>query len=354
MKRFDPLKPLVGDQRQASNPADLVWLSASAGTGKTQVLSARVLRLLLHGVRPEAILCLTFTKAGAAEMADRIHARLAHWVRLADKHLRKELYNLGEDNGDAAVARARTLFARVLDAPGGGLRIQTIHSFCQTLLAAFPAEAGLIPGFRPIEGREEAALARRTLADLLAEAERGGDLGLIRDIELLSRRLGEGKAEAYLIACARAPQALRALGSREGIEPRLRHALGVPLGDIEAAIAKACGEAFDCETLRAIAAANAAWATKSGLKRADVAAAWLAADGPGRADMLTQLHDIWTKADGDLRSFGKGHAPQDADYEAHCRRLHERCAALLAMRERAMRSPVRPPSARRGSSISTI
>jgi ATP-dependent helicase/nuclease subunit A len=209
MKRFDPLKPLVGDQRQASNPADLVWLSASAGTGKTQVLSARVLRLLLHGVRPEAILCLTFTKAGAAEMADRIHARLAHWVRLADKHLRKELYNLGEDNGDAAVARARTLFARVLDAPGGGLRIQTIHSFCQTLLAAFPAEAGLIPGFRPIEGREEAALARRTLADLLAEAERGGDLGLIRDIEALSRRLGEGKAEAYLIACARAPQAMR-------------------------------------------------------------------------------------------------------------------------------------------------
>ena len=77
--RLKRLIPLEGQQLLASNPRDLVWLSASAGTGKTHVLSSRVLRLLLDRVRPETILCLTFTKAGAAEMADRVHARLAHW-----------------------------------------------------------------------------------------------------------------------------------------------------------------------------------------------------------------------------------------------------------------------------------
>ena len=133
------LPELRGNQARASDPSRHVWLSASAGTGKTQVLTARVFRLLLRGVEPSAVLCLTFTKAGAAEMAERVNARLARWVRLPEQDLRKDLFALGEDpNDEALIARARTLFARVLDAPGGGIRIQTIHSFCQTLLSAFP------------------------------------------------------------------------------------------------------------------------------------------------------------------------------------------------------------------------
>ena len=135
-----------------------------------------MLRLLLSGVDPASILCLTFTKAGAAEMAERIHARLAYWVRLKDADLGHELVALGEDPGPDARERARTLFARVLEATGGGLRIQTIHAFAQSLLAAFPSEAGLIPGFRPLEGREEQLLARSTLADMLVRAEAEGDL----------------------------------------------------------------------------------------------------------------------------------------------------------------------------------
>ena len=162
---------LDGEQKLASSPRDHAALSASAGTGKTHVLTARVLRLLLSGVDPSSILCLTFTKAGAAEMADRIHARLAYWVRLKDAELGAELMALGEDPGPEVRERARTLFARVLDASGGGLRIQTIHAFSQGLLAAFPAEAGLVPGFRPLEGREEQLLSRSTLADLLVRAE---------------------------------------------------------------------------------------------------------------------------------------------------------------------------------------
>ncbi len=167
----NPLARLHGDQLAASSPLDHAALSASAGTGKTHVLTARVLRLLLAGVDPGTILCLTFTKAGAAEMAGRIHARLAYWVRLKDADLAGELVALGEEPSAANRAHARTLFAAVLDAAGGGLRIQTIHAFAQSLLAGFPAEASLTPGFRPLEGREEQLLARQTLAELLVRAE---------------------------------------------------------------------------------------------------------------------------------------------------------------------------------------
>lgn len=334
--RVSPLIALRGEQLRASDPRDLVWLSASAGTGKTHVLTARVLRLLLSGVAPETILCLTFTKAGAAEMADRIHARLAAWVRFEDRKLAKELTALGERNDPGMIERARRLFARVLDAPGGGLRIQTIHAFCQTLLAGFPAEAGLSPGFRPLEGREQAALARRTLAELLVQAERGGDLGLIGDMQALSLRLGEDAAERYLQRCARDIEALEALGSREGIEARIRTALDVPLGDVEESIvAKCCDDVFDINRLRQIAVANSAWGTTNGLKRADVIARWLNAGSAERAAIIEELHSVWAKLDGELRSFGKGQAPQDPDYADLATQMHGCCAELLALRARA-------------------
>src|SRR6516165_10861535 len=128
------LKPLRTEQALASAPDSHVWLSASAGTGKTHVLTARVFRLLLNGVPPERILCLTFTKAGAAEMANRVHQRLAEWVRMKGPDVAADLRALGEDYGPDAVAHARLLFARVLEATGGGLKIQTIHSFCTNLL----------------------------------------------------------------------------------------------------------------------------------------------------------------------------------------------------------------------------
>ncbi|HEY5678150.1 MAG TPA: UvrD-helicase domain-containing protein, partial [Myxococcales bacterium] len=128
--------PLAGNQRPAAAPQDSVWLSASAGTGKTQVLSARVLRLLLsEHVSPDAILCLTFTKAGATEMAARINEKLASWVRMPDTQLFLELEAIDAPSDPAAIARARRLFTQVLDCPGGGLRIDTIHAFAQWLLA---------------------------------------------------------------------------------------------------------------------------------------------------------------------------------------------------------------------------
>jgi ATP-dependent helicase/nuclease subunit A len=335
----DRLKPLLGmmeAQLRASDPADLVWLSASAGTGKTHVLTARVLRLLLTDVRPETILCLTFTKAGAAEMADRIHARLAHWARLGDDALAHDLRQLGEDDDADAVMAARRLFARVLDAPGGGLRIQTIHAFCQTLLAGFPAEAGLAPGFRPLEGREEAALARRTLAEMLGGATGGGDLPLIRDVQALSSRLGEQRTESYLMACARQPDAMAALGSREGIEPRLKQALGVPLGDVEEAIVAACtDEALPLACLRAIATANANWGTKTGLEHSDIAVAFLIASPAKRATMLDELIGIPLTKAGEPRKYSAKLVDAEPGYVAHCETLTAAIRRLLELRTKA-------------------
>src|SRR3954454_5866986 len=118
-KRFRPLPELRDQQASAADPQAHAALSASAGTGKTQVLTARVLLVLLQGARPESILCLTFTKAAAAEMANRVGARLAAWVRLPEKVLRKDLFALRADTGPATLERARQLFARVLDCPGG-------------------------------------------------------------------------------------------------------------------------------------------------------------------------------------------------------------------------------------------
>ena len=333
--RLSLLRPLEGDQAGASDPGAQVWLSASAGTGKTHVLTARVLRLLLNGAAPESILCLTFTKAGAAEMAERIQGRLAAWVRMRDADLRKELFALNEPHDDEAARRARRLFARTLDAPGGGLRIQTIHSFCQTLLTGFPTEAGLTPGFRPLDGRAEAVLQRETLAALLVEAERGGDLGLLDDVQRLSRRLGEDKAQRYLVLCARASTAMAALGSRQGIEARLRTALAVPLGDMETWIAQRCqDDDFDCGLLRRVADANRAWGTKTGLDHAAVAERFLEAEAEDRAGLLDELIGIVRTKTGEPRSWTSKLLGCDPDHPENCEALGDAVAELLSVRAR--------------------
>lgn len=326
---------LLGDQARASGPDAHVWLSASAGTGKTQVLAARVYRLLLGGTDPGAILCLTFTKAGAAEMAGRINARLAAWVRMPELELRQDLSALGENwQQPGLIARARTLFAHVLDAPGGGIRIQTIHSFCQSLLAGFPAEAGLVPGFRPLEGREEAQLAREALAEMLVDAEREGRDGVIEAIAALSKRVGEEAAEQFLLACARRPDAMAALPA--GIAPLLRAGVDLPTGDIEIAIAADCADGrFETELVAAIVDANRIWGTKTGLKAAETGAAWLRADPPMRATMLEELAGLVVKKDGALRAVGDKLAGIAPDYAVMAEALAAQCAQLLDKRRLA-------------------
>ncbi len=151
-------------QVNAADPSASTWLGANAGSGKTRVLTDRVARLLLMGVSPQKILCLTYTKAAASEMQNRLFKRLGDWAMLNDDDLDASLADLGvSDVGDRD--RARTLFARAIDTPGG-LKIQTIHSFCSSLLRQFPLEAGVSPQFREMDERGQRELIEAVLDDL--------------------------------------------------------------------------------------------------------------------------------------------------------------------------------------------
>lgn len=156
----DKIGVATASQLNAADPTRSVWVSANAGTGKTRVLVDRIARLLLARCAPQKILCLTFTKTAAAEMAARINARLGSWVVMGDKDLKAELTALSTREPDEqTMALARTLFARVLETPGG-LKIRTIHSFAESMLARFPLEAGVAPHFSVIDERSAAELRK--------------------------------------------------------------------------------------------------------------------------------------------------------------------------------------------------
>lgn len=166
-------------QVQAARPDASTWLSANAGSGKTRVLTDRVARLLLDGTQPQHILCLTYTKAAAGEMQNRLFQRLGAWAMLDDAALRGALTDLGISGAITAerLHLARTLFARAIETPGG-LKIQTIHSFCASLLRRFPLEAGVSPQFTEIEDRAAALLQ----AELVEDMAQGPARDLVLDI----------------------------------------------------------------------------------------------------------------------------------------------------------------------------
>lgn len=170
-------------QFRAARPDASTWLAANAGSGKTKVLTDRVARLLLKGVQPQHILCLTYTKAAASEMQNRLFERLGKWAMLPNPDLTEALAELGEVNtGAEDLAQARTLFARAIETPGG-LKIQTIHSFCSSLLRRFPLEAGVSPQFSEMEDRA-ATLLRAEIVEDFAK----GDLAHL--VEPLARHVG--------------------------------------------------------------------------------------------------------------------------------------------------------------------
>ncbi len=157
-------------QLTASAPRQSAFVTANAGSGKTTTLVRRVARLLLAGARPSAVLCLTYTKAAAAEMQSRLFEELGDWAVMGDERLQEELARI--DEGHQSPGKARRLFALALETPGG-LKIQTIHAFCETLLRRFPLEAGVSPAFQVAEDAAAAeiaaeardAVALRTLRD---------------------------------------------------------------------------------------------------------------------------------------------------------------------------------------------
>jgi ATP-dependent helicase/nuclease subunit A len=171
------ITPASARQIAASDPLASTWLHANAGSGKTKVLIDRVARLLLSGVAPQHILCLTYTKAAAAEMQNRLFARLGAWAMMPDEALRRALVALGPAGLPPDLGRARRLFALAIETPGG-LRIQTIHSFCATLLRRFPLEAGVSPLFVELDDRK----ARLLRQDTVEEIADGPDARVVHDL----------------------------------------------------------------------------------------------------------------------------------------------------------------------------
>jgi len=163
----------MSDALAASDPRRSAWVSANAGAGKTHTLANRVTRLLLDGARPERILCLTYTKAAAAEMQGRLFDQLGSWAMLGDGDLARHIAEIGAPLPDAeGLRQARRLFAQALETPGG-LKIQTIHSFCQYLLARFPLEADVPPGFRVLDDQTARELRGEARMRVLERAGRG-------------------------------------------------------------------------------------------------------------------------------------------------------------------------------------
>ena len=205
--------PATERQVQAADPRASTWVAANAGSGKTRVLTDRVARLLLSGVSPAHILCLTYTKAAAAEMQNRLFRRLGDWAMKPDAMLLSELAELGTDIAPQDLPRARRLFAQAMEVPGG-LRIQTIHAFCAGLLRRFPLESGVSPQFREMDDRAAALLRAEVMDNLantpethaLARAFTGATLDdLLQDIA--------GRRDAF---------------ARPFDEPALRRTLGLP------------------------------------------------------------------------------------------------------------------------------
>src|ERR1700712_4779226 len=171
-----PIPPAVrAPQARASDPASSAFVSANAGSGKTHVLVQRVIRLLLDGVPPEKILCITFTKAAAANMAERVFSMLGHWVTLDDAALEGAIQQVGIARPDPQLRMsARKLFASALDTPGG-LKVQTIHALCTRLLQQFPFEANVPARFSVIDERDQNEMMERANLAVLLEASRDPD-----------------------------------------------------------------------------------------------------------------------------------------------------------------------------------
>src|SRR5499433_2912911 len=281
-------------QIAASDPAVSAWVAANAGSGKTHVLAQRVIRLLLDGVDPGKILCITFTKAAAANMANRVFDELRRWTALDDVELDAAIKRISNIHPEATrLTLARRLFAMALETPGG-LKVQTIHAFCTRLLHHFPFEANVAARFTVLD---EAAQAQ-----LLSEIS----LGVLLDAALVPDG-ALGRALATAIAAV-SDQIFKdvvgeAIRKRDAVRAWIDHG-----GSIDGAIASLCGvlgvgaddsvERVDSEMTEGPLFPASQWPAaaevlarggKSDQEQARRLAAALAATGSERANIYLQM-----------------------------------------------------------------
>jgi ATP-dependent helicase/nuclease subunit A len=287
---MNPILLANNQQREASSPRVSAFVSASAGSGKTKLLTDRLLRLMLAGTAPEKILCLTYTKAAAAEMVLRLNRRLGDWVVMSEDQLARELRALDVPVMPKTTALARQLFADVLDLPGG-MRIETIHAFCQSLLRRFPLEAGLSPHFEVADENLEAMRLREARERVLAGPEHGDA------ITALAAETDEQRFAALTKTFAKeASGALRAFAPGE-----LRDMQGAALGAGDASAAELLAQAVqvpDEARLRAGWQRIAAAGNKSGVDQAEIALDFLSNDIIARVALWESWEEVYfTKSD---------------------------------------------------------
>jgi ATP-dependent helicase/nuclease subunit A len=336
-------------QRAAADPTASVWVSASAGSGKTKVLTDRVLSLLLQGVGPERILCLTFTKAAAAEMAVRINQQaaaaemavrinqqLSKWATAGEAELLELLQELtGKPPAEETARLARQLFARVLDVPGG-LKIQTIHAFCQSLLGRFPIEAGLAPHFEVIDERSAAELMDSARDEVLRRCGADGELGLA--LATVSEHVNEVRFGELMGELARERHRLeRFLDGRGGLDTAvlaIRTELGLSPEDTdENILARAVpDEAFDAKALREAVEVLLASGNKGDQDRGGRIADWLRLDGAGRAAGFDDYASTFLTAGGSVRATLATKPIRD-EYPEVPEALAEEAARVLAIQD---------------------
>ena len=333
------------EQQTATDPTISAWVDASAGSGKTHVLTRRVLRLLLQGTEPHKILCVTYTKAAAAQMQNRVFEVLSGWSVKPEAALLDDLFVLtGVRPSSRQIDAARSLFAHVLDAPGG-LRIRTIHAFCESVLARFPIEAGIAPNAQPMDERTTSEIIEEVTADLFARATAGHDdpalAGAVAYLALEVREAGLLDLLAQL--AARRGKLARLIG-REGeklaqARVRLTAALGLDPGDGEASIRAAASRdtAFDGPALQRAAKALAV-GTKSDVARAAALGSWLGASPAIRARQFDEYVGIFFTQTGTPRArlWTKGVADAFPDtpaaLDAEARRLDAVVSKMKAAR----------------------
>ncbi|EME68349.1 ATP-dependent exoDNAse beta subunit [Paramagnetospirillum caucaseum] len=328
-------------QRRAADAGASVWVAASAGTGKTKVLTDRVLTLLLAGTPPHKILCLTFTKAAAAEMSNRIAGRLGKWATARDEDLAGDLERLlGRPPTEGEMTGARRLFAGLLDAPGG-MHMETIHAFCQSLLRRFPLEAGVAPHFQVMDDRDSGELLDSAKLEVLAQAREGkGALG--RALSLVTARVHETAFPELMGELTAERGRLERLfdrhGGVDGALAALRVRLGLDDGDTpDSLLAWAAIEAhFDGEALRAAVTALLS-GSESDRKRGEAMARWLAGPAERQEGFAVWCAQFLT-AEGGIRKTLATKAVRDGFPGVE--------AALLAEAERLFRLTGRLKAAR--------
>ncbi|MDA1323668.1 MAG: double-strand break repair helicase AddA [Proteobacteria bacterium] len=310
MSVVEPITTLRSDpailQRRAASPERSVWVSASAGTGKTKVLTDRVLSLLLAGTPPHRILCLTFTRAAAAEMAIRINRALASWAIVSDDDLVKQIEVLtGSSPDEETLRRARPLFARVLEVPGG-MKIQTIHSFCESLLGRFPLEAGIAPHFEVMDERDAAEGQAEARLRVLNRAREDGDAAISAALAGVIGHINEEEFGSLMAALSADRGRIRRLieshGGVENLVDATYARLGVPQDDtpeMEKLAASQDGT-FDAGGLRRAAAAMLR-GSATDKSRGAVIAAWLETNIVDRAGLFDAYLGIYFTTTGTIR-----------------------------------------------------